>query len=274
MSTAELNPSLPFDATEHESAPITGADFLSPETFPRDENGLVDIDVYQDYLIDHPDEVPVQVVGGQGSGFIHQHLYFWRNFYRQKGEPDLLRDKTLSAFWEAPYNQLLMRSYKERQVHDRFKGLVSPPPIETMKKALIDFGNLDYLGAAALGRRVSMVPEAIEYLVPGVNPPKASAFLSPKETADLFDKEVEKILDNLKQPLVTPQRVVTGAISRMARMIRSERLTEEVRQRLIEDPVHYPVRIKKLNDLYGISNNLLNKICSIRLVPSEPVPID
>lgn len=276
MAEGRLAPA-PFSNQElNVSAPNYGADFLSEasgfERFPRDKNGLVDINAYSEYLIDHPDDVPTQVTG-QGNGYVHQHLYFWRNFYKQKGEPAILRDKLLSSFWESPYNQLLMRPYKERQVHDRFRGLVSPPPIETMKKALIDFGNLDYLGAAALGRRIALLPEAREYIVPGVNAPKAAKNFSPLETARLFDIEIERILETLNQPLVTPQRVITGAISRMSRMLHSESLNEDAERRIDEDPVYYPVRIRKFSDLYSISNTLLKKITSIHVV-CEPSSID
>lgn len=236
--------------------------------FPRLQNGLVDIEAYQEYLPDHPDTIPPIVRYADKIGWRHQHLYFWRSFYRQKYEPKPLRDLTLLYFWRSPYNQLLMRISEESKVHDRYKSLVSPPPIETMEKSLKDFGLLDQLGSAAVGRRVSLVPEAFSHVREGLKPHAVTRLRSPAEIATIFDREIETAIERLKNPLVTPQRVVTGAISRMARLTRNPRLLEEAERRTAEDPIFYPVRIREPQALFVLSNQLLDKH---RLIVVHPV---
>lgn len=265
---------------EYQSAP-SSADFYIPrleapdyndwvfsDDFPRDRNGLVDLSAYQEYLPDHPDTIPPIIQEGRNIGLVHQHIYFWRRFYRQKKTPPSVRDGLLKNFWLAPYNQLVMRFEEEAKIHNKYKKLVSPPPIETMRSSVIDFGYLDRLGAAAIGRRVALVPEAFDLAFGGFQSHKTFQDRSPLEIARLFDGEIERILKHLETPLVTDQRVVTGAISRMARLTNNKMLLEEKRKRTENDPTYYPVRIKDPKSLLKISRRMLDKK---RLVIVRPV---
>jgi hypothetical protein len=283
MSTGLETPRLDTQVSESMSAPPS-ADFYIVDSdtpagniwhfsddFPRDQNGLVDLAAYDEYLPDHPDEIPPIVVEGDQTGLVHQHLYYWRRFFRQRNTPPLLRDSALKRFWEAPYNQLVMRFEEEAKVHKKFKKLVSPPPIETMHKSVADFGYLDRLGAAAVGRRIALVPEAFGGLRGNSTPHKITHDRSPLEIAEIFDHEIERILDKLESPLVTPRRVVTGAINRMGRLTNNERLITETRRRMQEDPMYYPVRIKDLRSLATLSRGLLDKR---HLVLVQPLPED
>jgi hypothetical protein len=159
-----------------------------------------------------------------------------------------------------------MDPFLEMLLHNKHVKLVSPPPPETMRKSLADFAHLDRLGASALGRRIALVPESLEDLVPGVGLPKNRANFSPLEQAKFFDGEMERALRILEEPLVTPQRVVTGAISRMARMLNSERLLEEAKRRAEIDPIYYPVRIRSAQDLYTLSNTMFSTMCTVEKI--------
>lgn len=242
-----------------------------PESFPRDGNELVDIDAYEKYLVDHPDDVPIDMVGGLQKIWMYQHLYFQRPFYKQQNVSKHLRDRVLSDFSNAPYNQLAMRRAKELQVHREFEEHVLPPSPETMKKSMVDFRHLDILGAAAIGRRVALVPEALEYLVPGASPYRQTGDYSPVETADFFDSELERALQVLRTPLVTPQRVITGVIKRTGRILNSELLKNEAEVRINEDPVYYPVRLRKLGHFYKMSKELLENTCLVEAVENDEI---
>jgi hypothetical protein len=136
-----------------------------------------------------------------------------------------------------------------------------------MKKSLTDFRYLDILGAAAIGRRLALVPEALEFLVPKATFPKKTSKYSPLEKAVFFDAEMERALQYLEKPLVTSQRVITGVIKRSGRLLNNERLHREAQKRIEEDPIYYPVRLRNLGFLYVLSNELLDGICTVREVP-------
>jgi hypothetical protein len=272
MSTAEISP----DQTrgqflpEYESAP-SSADFLLDAAdqphgeeayysgdFPRLPNGLVDLDFYLDYLPDHPDDIAPIVTHSDEKGLRHQHVYYWRSFFRQKSTSRFMRDLNLLGFWRAPYNQLLMRMEEEAKIHEKFKKLVSPPPIETMQKSHVDFGWLDRLGAAAVGRRIALVPEAFNGVAKDFEPHSVARHHSPVEIAGIFDSDIKKSLEQLMHPLVTPQRVITGAISRMARLTNNDQLADEARRRAEIDAVYFPVRIRDPRQLALLSRKILD----------------
>lgn len=229
-----------------------------PDEFPRDQNGLVDLEAYNGYLVDDPDDAPIEMTADLKNTWMYQHLYFQRIFYSQQNISRYMKDRVLVNFRNAPYNQLAMRRAQELQVHLAFEEHVSPPPPETMHKALIDFKYLDALGATALGRRISMVPEALEYIVPGGEPYHKSYLGSPSETVEFFDNELKKIIEILKDPIVTPQRVITGVIRRTGRLLNNETLLEEAQSRISLDPIYYPVRLRGFGYYFGMSRDLLN----------------
>jgi hypothetical protein len=136
-----------------------------------------------------------------------------------------------------------------------------------MEKSLVDFGALDRLGAAAVGRRVSLVPEAFDYVSAELRPHRLTLYRSPVELANVFDQEIEKALEHLHDPLVTPQRVVTGALSRIARLTNNERLLEEADRRKSQDARFYPVRIRDPRAFLGLTGQLLDKHILMKVAP-------
>lgn len=236
--------------------------FLNPrESFLRDDNDLINPDIYLPYLVDHPDDAPIIMTREQRDvdvdDWVYQHVYFQKNFYMQKGEPDWLKDWVLSQFCTIPYNQIAMRRWMEQELHNTYEEHVIAPDTESMRRALIDFQKLDFLGAAALGKRVALVPEALNYLSPGAGRAAGSSVASPQERAIYFDGIAEDMLDDLSSPLVVPEVVITSAIKRMSKMFGTERLDEEVKNRLPLDCTYLPVGLRHPSVYYQVGTDML-----------------
>ena len=280
MAETSLAP-LSFDSQEHDVSAPSSADFFYQrydgstkqlflerplvhvrEPFPRingEPGHLVDVDVYLDYIVDHPGEVPLEI-GGSNNPFVYQHKYWKEWFYKQKGTDQRIIDANLVAFQASPYNQLGMRKYQELRVHQRFEEFVSPPHPVNVERSVVDFKVLDNLGAAVVGRRVALVPEALEYIAPGNGLSKQTELYSPREITEFFEGQIELALEKLEAPLITPRRVVTGVISRIARLTNSDVLGEEAAKRISEDDVFYPMRIRSISGYYQMSADMLAKI--------------
>lgn len=242
--------------------------FLNPpREFPRDQNGLVSMDVYHNYLLDDAADAPIDLKRTVKAGWMYQHIYFQRPFYMQPGVPRYIRDETLRRFCTSPYNQVAMREDIEDTLHNEFEEHVIAPPPETMRRALLDFDKLDILGATAVGRRVALVPEALKYLAPEAEALDEPSVYSPVEKAALFDGLMEKTLHSLDSTEVISQRIVTGAIARIARMLNNERLHEETKLRLAQDSFYYPVRLRRPKFYYQLSGELLSNVCTV--IPIE-----
>ncbi|MBI4034415.1 hypothetical protein HY380_00785 [Candidatus Saccharibacteria bacterium] len=149
--------------------------------------------------------------------------------------------------------------YQELRLLEGLEQVSLPLPRKTQRKILRDFEKIDILAAAALGRRISLVPEALENLLPGAGKPMTTELL-PLERATFFDEEMESALKALKSPQITAQKVITGAIVHAARLFNNQRLQEEVKKRLAEDPIFYPVRNKSMGALRELSDALLRKV--------------
>jgi hypothetical protein len=231
-----------------------------PNVFPRDKNGMVAMDVYHDYLVDHPDDAPILLKGTTKDGWMYQHIYFQRSFYMQPGVPRWIRDEVLRRFCTSPYNQIAMREDIEDDLHNRFEEHVFAPPPESMKRGLDVFNKIDVLGAAAVGRRVALAPEALKYLAPEAKYSRGplSSF-SPVERAEIFDGVAERTLSELREPNVIPQRIVTGAIARIGRLVNSELLQQEARLRISQDGTYYPVRTRRPKFYYELSHKVAEK---------------
>jgi len=227
-------------------------------SFPRDANGLIDLDAsYMEFLIDDPKDVPIIINTANKDEWLYQHVYFQRLFYTQKGISRFMKDMVLSQFCEAPYNQMGMRTREEGRLHSIYEEHVIAPQPEIQRKSLIDFSNIDILGATAIGRRVALVPEAIEHFSPGMGTPNGFVDMSSVQKAEYFDDEMEKTLQILRNPLVTPQRVITGVISRLTRIVNNERLKEETSSRIRDDRIYYPVRLRSPGFYYNLGVQLL-----------------
>jgi hypothetical protein len=229
------------------------------ESFPRLPNDLVDLDVYLKYIVDNPEDTPLAVIGG-AHGFINQHFYFQKRFYRQEGVSEFLKDQVLADFCNSPYNQVVMRRAQEEELHKRFEEHVFAPSPESMKATLADFKMLDILGGAAMGRRVALVPEALGHLAGGVryaNFSKQAPDLSPNERAAFFDQQLETVLQALESPQIISQGIVTGAVRRIGRLINSEVLDEAVQRRIRENEEYLPLRLRHPDFYYHISKDLL-----------------
>jgi hypothetical protein len=266
---------------EYESAPSSADFYLQrpsrfytrplreprPE-FPTDENGLVDIDFYQDYLVDPPESVPIEIEDYQRDEWLNQHLYFHGSFYEQREEKGWKRDPILKTFRVTPYNQLVMRRAQEARVHAEMQEHIVPPPIESMQQALEDFQHFDTLGAAALGRRMVLLPESAWNLV-GMGFYKGFKGDDFAQALRFFDAEMERALQHLRNPQVISQRVITGVIKRTADLINNERLHREANRRISEDSTYYPIRLQKPGYYYDYGRYMLRNMNVIQLPKTE-----
>lgn len=239
------------------------------ESFPRDDNGLIDLGFYDPYLVDHPDDVPVRIKSTVPGNWIYQHLYFQKPFYMQKDVPQEMRDGALAQFSSSPYNQIGMRAEQEQALHRRMEEHVFPPDPEIIRSALIDFKHLDVLGASAVGRRIALVPEALQYLAPELHLSREASELSPIEKASFFDEELEKALAALETSVVTPRRVITGIIRRLGKLLNHDTLQQEAKDRVRKDSVFYPIRVKNPGVYYIESVEMLRRMHDGIVIPLQ-----
>lgn len=239
------------------------------EPFPRDANGLVDLAAYDEFLIDDPSIVPLDIRGNEKRDWVHQHIYFSATFYEQKTEPSPMRDRALARFRAVPYNQIIMRPEQEELLHKYFETNISPPDPAIINQSLAEMGHLDSLGGAALGRRVALVPESLPELIPGHHTPKPNPDFSPLKIAEFLDQKTYQAIEALASSTITPQRVVTGAISRLAKLFNNPILLEEAERRQQEDPIFYPVRIPTTGYFYHVNRKLLKQMCEISEAKEE-----
>jgi len=244
------------------------------ESFDRDSNGLVVLDAYLQFMPDDPEEVPIIINTQNREEWWYQHVYFQRLFYIQKGVSKYLKDMVLSQFSETPYNQMGMRPREEQRLHSIYEEHVLAPPPETQRKSLVDFSHIDILGAAAVGRRVALVPEAVEHLIPGMGVPNGFVDMSPIEKADFFDQSMDEALQVLKSPIVTPQRVITGAIKRLTRLVDNERLQEEAQRRVGNDNIYFPVRLRSPGFYYNLGVRMLKNTDNVKALQTGVDKVD
>ena len=228
------------------------------ESFPRDVNGLIDLDsAYLPYIIDPPATVPITFNGTAKDSWVYQHTIFQKRFYEQGEDPNWIKDQILRLYCVSPYNQIAMRDWMEQALHERYEEHVFAPPPESMRRAVADFDRLDVLGAAAIGKRIALVPEALPYLAPKVKPLKNPLpDASPVERGEFYDEIIQGQLESLESPLVTPQRIVTGAIARLGRFYNNEILQEIALDRTEADDYYYPVRLRHPRFYYNLSNRV------------------
>src|SRR5437588_451712 len=86
---------------------------------------------------------------------------------------------------------------------------------------------------SADGINVALEPERLYDL--SLGPPQNGRHLSPSERAELFDHQRSLALDALADPLVTPQRVVTSALKRLAVFLNDQKLNRLASLHLAED---------------------------------------
>ncbi len=208
--------------------------------------------------------------------FVHQHMYFQEATYRQDGVPE--EDKDWDMVWmrNFSYNQVIMRSVMEIQLHKDHERDVEHPPAKTMRGNLEDFSKLDFLGAASLGRLIALKPEVKAILFPGENLPAALVDTTPRERARFFDDLLGRTVDELSSPIATPQIVVSSAMKRMAGLLGDKDLHAEADVRLAQEETYYPLRLPKLSTLYYLGNQLLIESVNRRTIPEtedERVPM-
>ena len=134
-----------------------------------------------------------------------------------------------------------------------------PIPPNIRHEIAKDFSNLDITAASALGRRLALVPESLGHFIPEDSKPKPTKF-SPSERLAFFDDEMGEALEALSSTQATPQRVVTGAIVRIARFFNNQMLVDEAERRITQDPTYYHVRMRSLRELRGLGDSMLKKV--------------
>lgn len=123
-----------------------------------------------------------------------------------------------------------------------------------------DLRHIDLLGANALGRRVSLVPEALEHFVPGAGLPIHMPEHSPSERARIFDEKLEDSLIALSAPQALSQRVVTGAILGIGELFNNERLLEEAGRRLTIDQNFYAHSPRSMGTYHALGTALMREL--------------
>ncbi len=232
------------------------------------ESLLIKLESYHTYLVDPPEVVPLVLPFNNCNGFyVNQHIYFPETAYRQAGVPPEEKDFSLNWMRRISYNQIIMRREQEIKLHNEMDEVVIPPPQEVVRKNLEDFAHLDIIGAALVGKIVSVHPEvqAQVFARPGKVPAEVRD-ITPSERVEHFDSLLEKSVSILDNPQITPKLVLSSAMKRMAQLLGNKSLESEADQQLRHEDLYYPLRMPKLERLFHLSNTLL-------LDESDPVSI-
>jgi hypothetical protein len=230
----------------------------SREPFPRDRNGLVDLECYLPYLVDYPSVVPLYLPfnhPARGINWLRQHVYFQERNYRQEGVPPEDKDWNLVHWRNAPYNQLIMRPQEEQRLHRDFEEHVDAPPAETISACLNEYEIINKLGAASLGKTVLLQPEHSRNIfqiakLEGTN-------LSVDDRVDIYNAQIDESLRELHSSTVTPHRIVTSALRRLAILVNDTKISKEAIERSEGGEDHFPLRMPKTQRLLDLSHTLL-----------------
>ena len=233
---------------------------MAKEVFPRMPSGLVDFSCYLDYLHDPPEEVPPTLSRRKYDSELWRdhHGYFRYDSWSKEGK----NDQDIIDFRSYPYNRFVMRPWEESKIHHEFEDDVKPPSIETIRQTLEEFHRLDTVVAAEVGIQTVNNPEILNE-IGNIRPPRAWAVLEPGARIELLKARQVQALAELDETRFIQDLVVNSVIQRTARQIGSEALAGIAASRLKDEDEILPVRVKKLSDLYYISNQLLTEICAI-----------
>ena len=239
------------------------------QPFLREESGLVSLESYLPYLVDPPDQVPIDPATGQDEQFVYQHIYFQASKYYQKHIPEGERDPRLTALRNSPYNQILMRPKRELKLHKEHEDHVEIPGDEVIDQALADYYDLDIVGASSLGlialrnAKKRSIHKLSLYRPLGRN-------LSHADKLDIFETHLDNVLVSLENPRVTPERVVASALKRISGLLQDKRLDRLAEELMPEDRIYYPLKVPRIGYLLEISKSLLKQACEIQEI-HEPV---
>lgn len=203
---------------------------------------------------------PLNTLGHLALGYEHVA----RELVEEPDEqmPWYVREALLKHFRIEP-SEWLVFSNEELELGQDFKELGVPLPKDVIERAATDMGHIDTLGAAALGRRLALVPESVEHFWPHVgimNVPD----LSPLDRAKIFDEAMENSLEALQNPEITSQRVITGAVVKLASLLKNERLMEEAARRVDLYPNFYQPRLKSLGVFKQLGDSMLRQFMNER----------
>lgn len=226
--------------------------------------GLVDITDYSQYLIDNPDDVPLNP-SGMGSDplrFVKQHAYYEETHFRQFDLEYEQRDPRLVALRVLSYSQIVMRSRMEQRLHNEKERRVERPSVEMADKAVRDYFELDLVAAAALGIHEIAINRQPNYGKYVIQPPPEITRLSTKDRRAILKKQWEKSLEALEHPLVVPQILVASALKRLARHTGNAELMRQADQRL-EGDGYIPLEVPKLVQLRSVGYAILKDAVGI-----------
>lgn len=242
------------------------------ESFSRINRGLVDITDYEPYLIDHPDEVPLNPsgMGNNPSRYIKQHQYFPEPHYRQFDLDYEQRDPRIVAIRELSYSQVVMRRFMELRLHNEKEEQVERPPVETADRAVRDYFELDLVAAASLALREQEMGRQPEYSRYKIPPWPEITKLTMKDRRRIFRKQWEESLESLDSPLIIPHILVASALKRLARHTDSARLMRHADE-MLGGESYYPVKVPKVVHLRNIGYAILKDAIGIQTLAESRV---
>jgi hypothetical protein len=239
------------------------------DAFDREESGLVNLDSYLPYLVDPTQSVPTRISTKDLSvdRFVHQHAYFTEQLYKQLDLPKEDRDRRLMALRNAPYSQVIMRSYKEVQLHLEKERCVEPPPISVVNDALRDYFDIDIVGATTLSLHeiINAQPEIVSnWMAEKYEQPPEIQALSRRDRINIFTSERKRALNSLSSTKVLPAHVVGSALKRLAAHLRDHTLERVADEHLADEEEYYPLAVPKPGYLKMVGGMVLKHAVGIR----------
>jgi hypothetical protein len=238
------------------------------EPFDREPSGLVDLDFYRPYLVDEAQDVPTvlqkETINGSRFRFVYQHLFFRENLYHQTFLDKDDRDRRYRALRELTYGQIVMRSYKEQQLHNETEGDVAYPPEETVDNTLRDYFDLDMIGGSVLGIEEIRNPRPPDEWRARQPVDSMLAKLTDEERMGAFEAKLQELLTSTETPRVLPDKIVASALMRLATHLQDPILLKAAEERLPADGYYFPLRVPKLGTLRTIATAVLKSEVGIK----------
>jgi hypothetical protein len=235
--------------------------------FNRESSGLVDLGDYIPYFVDPPGAVPTRPDVGSTAynRFVHQHEYFIEPLYLQLDLPRRHRDRRFAALRNSYYSQIIMRDYKEKEMHFEKEQSVQPPSIETIDKTLLDYFDIDIVGATTYAiHELSSAKRQSTWEEQHYTPPPEIESLSKRDKMKILITKRRQALEALASPRVIPEYLVTSALKRLGTSLRDYELNREADSRLEKDGFYFPLGVPKAGHFRCIAGMILGDEVGLR----------